>query len=172
MTQGDGWNSGYQAGWAKLFIRRTLAHSRIIRQNHPRRPRGSQSGWEKRRNESFKHRRKSLWVLTLTGPFPNGQVNAGSWLGPKNALYYCAQSANSIFRVLLVSLYTTDFESIMACLAHAQKKCTQSGNFQFDINSPFQNTVYPKTKDVFPNIGTFNVHELFWMLQCNFHASV
>ena len=34
----------------------------------------------------FKHRRKSPWVPTLTGPFPNGQANAGSWLGTKNAL--------------------------------------------------------------------------------------
>ena len=40
----------------------------------------------------FKHGRKSPWVPTLTGPFPNGQANTGSWLG---ALYYCAQSANS-----------------------------------------------------------------------------
>ena len=48
----------------------------------------------------FKHRRKSPWVPTLTGPFPNGQANAGSWLGTKNALYYCAQSANSISWVL------------------------------------------------------------------------
>ena len=39
-------------------------------EKHPRRPRGSQS--------VFKHRRKSPWVPTLTGPFPNGQVNAGS----------------------------------------------------------------------------------------------
>ena len=55
----------------------------------------------------FKHRRKSPWVPTLTGPFPNGQANAGSWLGTKNALYYCAQSANSFSRVLFVSSYTT-----------------------------------------------------------------
>ena len=41
---------------------------------------------------------------------------------------------------------------LLTCLAHAPKKCTQSGNFQFDINSPFQNTVYPKTKDAFPKI--------------------
>ena len=41
---------------------------------------------------------------------------------------------------------------ITACLAHASKKCTQSGNFQFDINSPFQNTVYPKTEEAFPKI--------------------
>ena len=39
--------------------------------------------------------RKSPWVPTLTGLFPNGQANAGSRLGTKNALYYCAQSANS-----------------------------------------------------------------------------
>ena len=35
------------------------------------------------------------------------QADAGSWLGTKNALYYCAQSANSFFWVLFVSSYTT-----------------------------------------------------------------
>ena len=67
--------------------------------------RGSQPG--KCATKVFKHRRKSLWVPTLTGPFPNGQANAGSWLGTKNALYYCAQSANSFSWVLFVSSYTT-----------------------------------------------------------------
>ena len=100
----------------------------------------------------LKHGRKSPWVPTLTGPFPNGQANAGSWLGSKNALYYRAQSANSISWVLFASSYRTAIDSITACLAHAPKKCMQSGNFQFDINSPFQNTVYPKTKDAFPKI--------------------
>ena len=68
------------------------------------------------------------------------------WLliGQKNALYCCAQSANSI------SWVRTRLDSITACLAHAPKKCTQSGNFQFHINSSFQNTVYPKIKDAFP----------------------
>ena len=33
-------------------------------------------------------------------------------------------------------LYTTAIVSITACLARAPKKCTQSGNFQFDIKSP------------------------------------
>ena len=56
----------------------------------------------------FKHGRKSPWVPTLTGPFPNGQENAGSWLGAKNALYYCAQSPNSFSWVLFVSSYTTE----------------------------------------------------------------
>ena len=100
----------------------------------------------------FKHGRKSPLVPTLTGPFPRGQANAGSWLGTKNVLHYCAQSANSFSWVLFVSSYTTAIDSITACLAHAPKKCTQSGNFQFDINSPVQNTVYPKTKDAFPKI--------------------
>ena len=38
--------------------------------------------------------------------------------------------------VLFVCSYTTAIVSITACLARAPKKCTQSGNFQFDIKSP------------------------------------
>ena len=45
---------------------------------HPRRLRGSQSGCEKRRDESFHNGRKSPWVPTLTGPFPKTQADAGS----------------------------------------------------------------------------------------------
>ena len=52
---------------------------------------GQSVGRIKRRDESFQAWRKSPWVPTLTGSFPNGQENAGSWLGTKNALYYCAQ---------------------------------------------------------------------------------
>ena len=40
--------------------------------------------------------------------------------------------ANTSQWVLFVCSYTT----ITACLAQAPKKCTQSGNFQFDIKSP------------------------------------
>ena len=112
------------------------AESSSFGKHHPRRPRGGQSGGRKCVKKVFKYGRKSPWVPTLTGPFPNGQANAGSWLGTKNALYYCAQSANSISWVLFVSSYTTAIDSITACLAHAPKKCTQSGNFQFDIKSP------------------------------------
>ena len=88
----------------------------------------------------FKHGRKSPWIPTLTGPFPNGQANAGSWLGTKNPLYYCAQSANIISWVPFLSWYTTAIDSITACLFHAPKKCMQSGIFRFDINATFQNT--------------------------------
>ena len=55
----------------------------------------------------FKYGRKSPWVPTLTELFPKIQAHAGSWLGTKNALYYCAQSANSFSWVLFVSSYTT-----------------------------------------------------------------
>ena len=57
-------------------------------------------------------------------------------IGQKNAFYYCAHSANSFSWVLFVSSYTTAIVLITACLAHGPKKCTQSGNFQFDIKSP------------------------------------
>ena len=42
----------------------------ISRFPHPRRPRGGRKGATK----VFKHRGKSPWVPTLTGPFPNGQA--------------------------------------------------------------------------------------------------
>ena len=85
---------------------------------------------------SFHYRRKSPWVLTLTGPFPKIQADAGSWLGTKNALYYCAQWANTSQWVLFVCSYMMVIVWITACLAYAPKKCTQSGNLQFDIKSP------------------------------------
>ena len=68
--------------------------------------------------------------------FPKIQADAGSWLGTKNTLYYCAQSANSFSWVLFVRSYTTAIVLITACLTHAPKKCTQSGSFQFDIKFP------------------------------------
>ena len=43
----------------------------------------------------------------LTELFPKIQADAVSWLGTKNALYYCAKSTNSFFWVLFVSSYTT-----------------------------------------------------------------
>ena len=43
--------------------------------------------------------KKSPCVRTLTELFPKIQADACSWLGTKNALYYCAQWANSFFWV-------------------------------------------------------------------------
>ena len=55
----------------------------------------------------FKYGRKSPWITTLIELFPKIQADAGSWLDTKNALYHCAQSANSFFWVLFVSSYAT-----------------------------------------------------------------
>ena len=38
--------------------------------------------------------------------------------------------------LFFLSSYTMALVSITACLAHAPKKCTQLGNFQFGIKSP------------------------------------
>ena len=45
---------------------------------HPRGPRGSQSGREKRRDESFQVRAKEPLVPTLTELFPNIQADGDS----------------------------------------------------------------------------------------------
>ena len=55
----------------------------------------------------FKYGWKSPWVPTLIKLFQKIQADAGSWLGTKNVLYYCAQLANSFSWVLFVSSYTT-----------------------------------------------------------------
>ena len=44
----------------------------------------------------FNYGRKSPWLPTLAELFPKIQADAGSWLATKNALYNCAQSANSL----------------------------------------------------------------------------
>ena len=55
----------------------------------------------------FKYGWKSPRVPTVIKLFPKIQADAGSWLGTKNAFYYCAQSANSFSWVLFISSYTT-----------------------------------------------------------------
>ena len=107
----------------------------------------------------YKYRRKSSWVPNLTELFLKIQADAVSWLGTKNAFYYCAQSANSFSWVVFVSLYTTAMISIRACLAHAPKKCTQSEDFQFDIKSP--SDFCPKTKDAFPKNTSLSLQRAF-----------
>ena len=97
-----------------------------------------------------------------TRPFPKNQADAGSWLGTKNALHYCAQSTNTSPEFFsCVHTRRQAIVSLTACLAHALKKCTQSGNFQFDIKSPSDfKIVCPKTKDTFPKIqaSAYNRH--------------
>ena len=115
---------------------------------HPRRPRGSQSGRVKRRDKSFQS-----WAeepLGTSSEIQGRSVGPGekarqkfSSKGGKAPGYRFSPDhfqTVSISSVLFVSSYTTAIDSITACLAHAPKKCTQSGIFQLDINATFQNT--------------------------------
>ena len=86
-----------------------LKHGDNLRGFLPRRPRGSQSGWVKRRDESFQawggrapgYRLSPEYFQTVKRMLVSDKAKK------KNALYYCAQSANSFSRVLFVSSYTT-----------------------------------------------------------------
>ena len=115
-----------------------LMHLFIV---HPRRPRGSQSGREKRQDENFQVRAKEPPVPTLTELFPKIQADVCFWLGTKNALYYCAQSANSFSWVLFVSSYTTAiFSGSCTKEMHAVSKLS----VWYKISIWFQNIICPK----------------------------
>ena len=96
---------------------------------HPRRPRGSQSGREKRRDESFQVRAEE--------PLGTDSHRTISKSSSRCRLLLCIIVPNrwahllSSFRVFVHDGYCT------ACRGHAPKKCTQSGNFQFDIDFPY-----------------------------------
>ena len=54
--------------------------------------------------EIFKHEGTNLWVPTLTRPFPNGQMNAGSWLAQKKMLLQAI--SNSDYRAHTAPLFS------------------------------------------------------------------
>ena len=117
--------------------------------SHPPRPRCSQSGREKRRDKSFQVEQKSPWVPTLTELFPKIQADAGSWLGTKNALYCCAQSANSFSWVLFVSSYTTYTPFV-------HQACASKGNFYFLLSWPETKELLMSRKNVWNAISRSN----------------
>ena len=127
---------------------------------HPRRPRGSQSGGRKGATKVFKHRRKSPWVTDSHRTISKRSSECWLLIGHKKCFVLLCPIGDSFSWVLFVRSYMTAIDWITACLALAPKKCTQSGKFQFDINPPFQNTVYPKTKGAFPKIG-FSLQQVF-----------
>ena len=100
--------------------------------DHPRGPRGSQSCRVKRRDKSFQAWAEELLGTDSHRTISNGQENAGSWLGTKNALYYCSQLANSFSWVLFVSLYSTANISPHSCLVRSPSFPNQKGrNYQW-----------------------------------------
>ena len=66
----------------------------------------SQAG-RKGTTKVFKHGWKSPWVPTLIGPFPNGQANAGSWLGTKFNFELLCSIDEQFSWVLFMSSNTT-----------------------------------------------------------------
>ena len=116
---------------------------------HPRRPRGSQSGREKRWDESFQVRAKETLGTDSHRTISKNSSGCRLLIGHKNCFVLLCPIDEQFLLSSFRESYTTAIVSITACLVHAPKKCTQSGNFQFDINSPVQNTVYPKTKNAF-----------------------
>ena len=87
----------------------------------------------KGRTKVFKYGWKSPWVPTLTELFPKIQADASSWLGTKNTLYCCAQSANSFSWVLFASSYTTAIVSphlpgSFTKLVHAREMFNNNNN--------------------------------------------
>ena len=83
---------------------------------HPRRPRGSQSGREKRPDESFQARAEEPLCTDSHRTISKRSSECWLLIWHKNALYYCAQSANSFPWVLVVSSYTCP-----ACHLHFQR---------------------------------------------------
>ena len=128
----------------------------FYRENHPRRPRGIQSGREKAKGATkvFKYGQKSPWVPTLTELFPKTQADAGSWLGTKNALNYCAQSRRTVSPEFFLWVRTRRllFRSRIVWLMHQEMHAVRKLSVWYKIPIWFQNIVCPKTKDAFPKI--------------------
>ena len=78
---------------------------------HPRRPSGSQSGREKRREQSFHVRAKEPLGTDSHRTISKTSSGCRLLIGHKHALYYCAQSSNSFSLVLFVRSYTTEIVS-------------------------------------------------------------
>ena len=106
-------------------------------QRHPRRPRGSQSSREKRCDESFQAQAEE--PLGTDSHRIISKRSSECWLliGHKKCFVLLCpigeQHLLSSFREFVHD--ATAIDSITACLAHVPNKCTQSGNFQFDINT-------------------------------------
>ena len=104
---------------------------------YPRRPRGSQSGREKRRDESFPVRAKEPLGTDSHRAISRNSSRCRLLIGHKKYFVLLCPIVEQFLLSSLVRSYATAIVTITACLVHAPaKKCTRSGNFQFDIKSP------------------------------------
>ena len=103
---------------------------------HPRRPRGSQSGREKRRDERFQVRAKEPLGTDSHGTISRNSSRCRLLIGHNKCFVLLCpigeQFLLSYFRGLVHDCYGPDHGLSGSC----KKKCTQSANFQLDIKSP------------------------------------
>ena len=104
-------------------------------EGHPRRPRGSHLGWEKMRDESFQVRAEEPLGTDSHRTISKNSSRCRLLIKHKKCFVLLCPVSEHISWFLFLCSYTTAIVSITACLAHAPKKCMQSGNFQFDIKS-------------------------------------
>ena len=93
---------------------------------------------EKRRDESFQVRGKEPLGTDYHRTISKNSSRCRLLIGHKKCFVLLCPIGEHISWVLLVCSYTKAIwiKGFTACLAHAAKKLTQSGNFQFDIKSP------------------------------------
>ena len=103
--------------------------------HHPRRPRSGQSGREKRRYKSFQVQAEK--PLGTDSHRTISKRSSECWLliGHKKWFVLLCPIGEQHLLSSFRDSYTTAIDSITACLAHAPKKCTKSGIFQFDKNA-------------------------------------
>ena len=122
--------------------------------HHPRRPRGSQSGREKRRNESFQVLAKEPLGTDSHRAMSKTSSGCRILIGHKNCFVLLCpigeQFLLSSFREFVHDGYFFDHGLSGSCTKemHAVRKLS----VWYKIPIWFQNTVCPKTKDAFPKI--------------------
>ena len=107
-----------------FFTLETISFYVNHRLAHPRRLRGSQSGREKRLDESFQVRAEE--PLGTDSHRTISKRSSECWLliGHKNALYYCAQSANSFPQFL--SWVRTLVQLVIYIFRHVKQRSLSS----------------------------------------------
>ena len=137
----------------KIFFLLTCFHQ-MLPCHHPRRPRGSQSGQEKRRHESFQVRAEDPLGTHSHQTISKDSSRCRLLIGHKKCFVLLCpigeQSLLSSFREFVHDYYCRDHGLSGSCIKemHAVRKLS----VWCKIPIWFRNTVCPKTKDTLPNI--------------------
>ena len=96
-----------------------------LSKNHPRRPVGSQSGREKRRDECFQVRVKEPLRTDSPRTISKNSSRCRLLIGHKNALYYCAQSVKRFLLSSFSWVRTRRLLSHHNCPVRSPSLCVQ-----------------------------------------------